>query len=657
MAILKPLKLRSEKVAVKRSIAAENFVAEILVDTKVFHLDEPYSYLVPELFSDQISVGTLVKVPFGRSNTEGIVLRRYETQTTGGLKLIDSPISQLPAVTDFQIELFREVAARYGVPLWDVFHLAIPSFSKSGERQYQNSEEIKASSIKRMNTVTIHNPNTGKTETIGQEAFNRYMSMTNGDVMNWIVPKPEALQNPNDQSPLTREVVTLKQGANIRDEVGNLALRYPDQKILIIAPDEKTLRQLDGLGATSLSGSLNKSERYANYLKANFATSGLFIGLRSSIFVSFSVHDILVVIDETDENMYEKRTPGYNVRDIAFLRSKRQSVVFLSSVHSLEVERVVETGWFVERSVGSYGKRVISEAEESAHGIISEGLKLGSVLVVHANTGYVNSFTCNNCRNLAMCNCGGRLILARNGKATTCSLCAAKKESWVCEYCRNSLPRSVSKGVEKRAEDYGRSFPRTRVLSSTGQNPETEVPTENSLVVVTPGMEPQGEYAALLLMDGDQLFSRTGLRSDEQSELFWGGALTKLVNGGVVYVSLPSAHPITQSIVRNSFTKYHLERISQRASAFLPPIFRMAVVEGKPSETAHLFEYLSNLEGEVDLHILGPIDLPAGISRVVIKFDVNAHSQIVRKLYEYNRIRSLTGQIPLRVRVDPFDLI
>ena len=90
MAILKPLKLRSEKVAVKRSIAAENFVAEILVDTKVFHLDEPYSYLVPELFSDQISVGTLVKVPFGRSNTEGIVLRRYETQTTGGLKLIDS---------------------------------------------------------------------------------------------------------------------------------------------------------------------------------------------------------------------------------------------------------------------------------------------------------------------------------------------------------------------------------------------------------------------------------------------------------------------------------------------------------------------------------------------------------------------------------------
>ena len=48
-----------------------------------------------------------------------------------------------------------------------------------------------------MSTVTIHNPNTGKTEVLGQEEFNRYMSMTNGDVMNWIVPKPEALQETN----------------------------------------------------------------------------------------------------------------------------------------------------------------------------------------------------------------------------------------------------------------------------------------------------------------------------------------------------------------------------------------------------------------------------------------------------------------------------
>ena len=47
--------------------------------------------------------------------------------------------------------------------------------------------------------ITIRNPNTGTTETIGQEEFNRYMSMTNGEVLNWIVDEkptsPPPLEN------------------------------------------------------------------------------------------------------------------------------------------------------------------------------------------------------------------------------------------------------------------------------------------------------------------------------------------------------------------------------------------------------------------------------------------------------------------------------
>ena len=35
--------------------------------------------------------------------------------------------------------------------------------------------------------ITIHNPTTGKLETLGQEEFNRYMTMTNGAVLEWIV--------------------------------------------------------------------------------------------------------------------------------------------------------------------------------------------------------------------------------------------------------------------------------------------------------------------------------------------------------------------------------------------------------------------------------------------------------------------------------------
>ena len=37
------------------------------------------------------------------------------------------------------------------------------------------------------NSVIINNPNTGKQETLNQQEFNKYMAMTNGVVLNWIV--------------------------------------------------------------------------------------------------------------------------------------------------------------------------------------------------------------------------------------------------------------------------------------------------------------------------------------------------------------------------------------------------------------------------------------------------------------------------------------
>ena len=42
-----------------------------------------------------------------------------------------------------------------------------------------------------MFSVTIKNPETGEIKTLDQKEFNKYMAMTNGDVLNWIVnPAP-----------------------------------------------------------------------------------------------------------------------------------------------------------------------------------------------------------------------------------------------------------------------------------------------------------------------------------------------------------------------------------------------------------------------------------------------------------------------------------
>ncbi len=53
---MKPLRLKAE-VAKRESIRSEqsNLVAQIQVDTGVYHLDQPYDYSIPNQLVDQVS--------------------------------------------------------------------------------------------------------------------------------------------------------------------------------------------------------------------------------------------------------------------------------------------------------------------------------------------------------------------------------------------------------------------------------------------------------------------------------------------------------------------------------------------------------------------------------------------------------------------------
>jgi hypothetical protein len=54
-----------------------------------------------------------------------------------------------------------------------------------------NAEGLDSSQLKNKPVVTIFNPNTGKRHILNQQEFNKYMHMTNGEVLNWIVDDTE----------------------------------------------------------------------------------------------------------------------------------------------------------------------------------------------------------------------------------------------------------------------------------------------------------------------------------------------------------------------------------------------------------------------------------------------------------------------------------
>jgi primosomal protein N' len=161
-------------------------------------------------------------------------------------------------------------------------------------------------------------------------------------------------------------------------------------------------------------------------------------------------------------------------------------------------------------------------------------------------------------------------------------------------------------------------------------------------------------------MDGEQVFGRTGLRSDEQGQLLWSNAVCKLANDGEVFVSLPKEHPIVQGLTRNSWRRTHLSEIAARVSAHLPPEYRLLSIEGEFSEIGmvpDLFQEMAN-EGELrTIRTIGPMDRPSGLSRLIVKYPVALGNAVVRKVYEINRVRSLQGRKVFRVSVDPYEFI
>jgi primosomal protein N' len=97
------------------------------------------------------------------------------------------------------------------------------------------------------------------------------------------------------------------------------------------------------------------------------------------------------------------------------LRSGEFSLHFIGASPSLEVIRLAELGWLKTKKsekTSSKSKTAIhfSNSSVSDIALMKSGLKKGNVLVVMAETGYINAIACQKCRNQARCECGGKMF-------------------------------------------------------------------------------------------------------------------------------------------------------------------------------------------------------------------------------------------------------
>ena len=131
MAADKPLTLRRQKgkSTTRARQSSESYQVDVLVDTAVFHLEQPFSYFLPEELEGLIGEGSLIRVPFKNDLKDGVVLSIKE-KSQASLKPVHSLLTQVRLSQSF-LEFTKKVSERYIANQASILSACLPSFTKA----------------------------------------------------------------------------------------------------------------------------------------------------------------------------------------------------------------------------------------------------------------------------------------------------------------------------------------------------------------------------------------------------------------------------------------------------------------------------------------------------------------------------------------------
>ena len=626
MATPKLFRLKAEVApAPSGPIASVLPYARVRVDTGVFHLDQLYDYQIPEKLTALIQVGVRVQLPFGNRETEGIVVERVaQPERAGELKSITKVLSVAPVATVQSLHVIDLISQHYACNPWDLIRSAIPPRVASVDKSIQG--DIVDSSKSSRRTIEF--------QTLAP--FNQ--------AHNQVV-----------------QLVQENQGTG---------------SILIVAPDEKDVDLIIGaltkfgLSSVKLTAAMPREERYRNYLEAMRRSISIVVGTRSAIFAPVNNLTTVIIHKESSLDHYEVRSPGWNTRTVALIRSEVESfkLVLTGFSPSIEVSQLIderEIKYLNEKESVTVKPFTPSEGALLPGRIftdVKKALTTGPVLFIAPRKGYGNALLCAHCRNVAACECGGRLSVSAKGKAPACVHCGNSFPAWKCTFCNRDKQYLAGRGIERAAEEISRAFPNFPVVISAGEVIKDRIEARPALVLATPGAQPQveGGYAAVVILEGLRFFAHTDLRTQERARELFLETSSLISPEGSVLLVIDDSHPIVSAIARWNIAPLLKRELSERAELKLPPSVFSVVLVMDQAISMQIANGLKKAAAEGRIPpsscIYGPTEISKGQVKIVIHADKKDASALTDSMHELQRRRSIAKKELFTLRVEPYSL-
>ena len=365
--------------------------AEVIINSEALEIDRPFTYKVPEEFNNEIKIGQIVKVPFGKGNktSEGFILNlknddniKFKTKNIAAILVKD------PIIDEDDINLIEFLREKTLCKYIDAFRLLIPVGIMKGAKAKKKRVIV----LKNEDLSNIKNPdgykkiieffktNSGKytkSELINEHSISQYK--LNKLIENEVLSiEEESVFRYNDRvyNKDSAKTLTIEQENIIREYINSddkmfllkgvtgsgkteVYMKLVERVLLegksaiILVPEIALTPQMIerfkgrfGVNVALFHSKLSDGERFDEWFRVKEGKAKVIVGARSAIFLP-AKNLGLIIIDEEHENTYKsEQNPKYQTKEVAEYLSELKGckVILGSATPSIETYYRALTG-------------------------------------------------------------------------------------------------------------------------------------------------------------------------------------------------------------------------------------------------------------------------------------------------------------------------
>ena len=417
-------------------------------------------------------------------------------------------------------------------------------------------------------------------------------------------------------------------------------------QVLLLFPTLDRLREVEGeirqvFGASYFPyhTGVSQSDRQRTYLAAWRKRPGLFVGLRSAVWLPLGTLCEVVVIDSEHRGYRQwEPAPRFTASDAVLVLAGLSGAksLLVSSTPSVECMAQVLRGKYALQtavSTPSEGRvslqtvsmrtafddnqvqaRLLSDVMVSA---IRETIaKREKVLLLYQRPGYARSIECHHCGEQILCpRCRTACRLSTDARTIECPLCGYKSPLPTrCPHCDHPSLRLVGTGIDRLQEAVSRYFVGVQVamVESVERIPRADI-------LLCPDYDPSIRLLHQVSMVGviqlDLLLTLPDHRAAERAYRMLTTCRDELRDGGRLIVQYFSKSPVLDAFLEDDYQTFIEHEMEERHQLLFPPFCRITdlVLEGKSQPL--ISRFADRVAGELSrllpaVQILGPTPLP-----------------------------------------------